>query len=428
MLLAAGIGVLQWIVARALRTRLRQLVISEFDMIANVSAYLQEVFQNVRVVKSFVAEKFEAMQLKANVGKLVPIHISRALYRHWQEPIVSMINALANIGILVLSARELLNGNLTIPGFFLFLFLGRAMIPPITELGQTYLGIEEMGASAQRLFQMINMRSSVADGPRKIDLFSKSIEFRDVSFGYGDERVLKNVTLPIVRGQMVAIVGPSGAGKSTLTDLLLRLYDPTEGEITIDDITLKELTIESYRRLFGVVGQENLLFNASIAENIAYGRKDISQEEIEAAARVANAAEFIEALPEGYQTFVGDRGIRLSGGQRQRIAIARALVHRPQILIMDEATSSLDTESERLVQSAIDAVVRETTAIVVAHRLSTVVYADKIVVLEKGHVLDQGKHAELYKRCDLYKKLCDLQFQVQRPTLPDLTANLEPEW
>lgn len=428
MLLAAIIGILQWVIARALRTRLRQLVISEFDMIANVNAYLQEVFQNVRVVKSFVAESFEAIQLKASVGKLIPIHISRALYRHWQEPIVSLINALANIGILVLSARELFNGNLTIPGFFLFLFLGRAMIPPMTELGQAYLSIEEMGASAQRLYQIIGMQSTIVDGTTQINKFNERIEFGNVSFGYGDEYVLKNINLSISRGQMVAIVGPSGAGKSTLTDLLLRLYDPTEGEITIDGVPLQELRVESYRRLFGVVAQENLLFNASIAENIAYGRKDISQAEIEAAAKTANAAEFIEDLPERYQTFVGDRGIRLSGGQRQRIAIARAVVHHPEILIMDEATSSLDTESERLVQSAIDAVIRDTTAIVVAHRLSTVVYADKIIVLEKGHVLDQGRHAELYERCELYKKLCDLQFQVQKPTMSVPNPDLGFDW
>ena len=425
MLLAALIGVLQWVVVRVLRTRLRELVISEFDMIARVGSYLQEVFQNIRIVKSFVAEKFEGIRLNRNVGELIPIHIKRALYRHAQEPIVSLINAAANIGILVLSARELLNGNLTIPGFFLFLYLGRAMIPPITELGQTYLGIEEMQASAQRLFQIVSIKSSIVNGSQKITGFTDHIEFKNVSFGYGDETVLNKVSISISRGQMVAIVGPSGAGKSTLTDLLLRLYDPTAGEILIDGQDLRNLEVESYRRLFGVVAQENLLFNATIAENIAYGRSNISMGDIEASAKVANASDFIEGLPNKYQTFVGDRGIRLSGGQRQRIAIARAIVHNPEILIMDEATSSLDTESERFVQSAIDAVIKGTTAVVVAHRLSTVIHADKIIVLENGRILDQGKHAELYERCPLYRRLCDLQFNVDtpKPPLPD-TENL----
>lgn len=412
LLLVGGIGVVQWLAARALRLPLRRLVRQEFDLIADVHAYLQEVFQNIRVVKSFVAEAFERVRLRERVAQLIPVHIRRAMTRHWQEPIVVMINGFGNVAILLLSARELLNGNLSAPGFVLFLYLGRAMIPPITQLGQAYISAQEMAASAERVYQMVELTPSVVDGPKVKDAFEKEITFDAVSFSYGDEAVLRDVSLTIERGKMLALVGPSGAGKSTLTDLLLRFYDPTAGTLNIDGVDLREIHIEPYRRLFGVVAQENLLFNASIAENIAYGRKEVSVEQIKAAAEVANAAEFIEQLPKGYETLVGDRGIRLSGGQRQRVAIARAIVHRPEILILDEATSSLDTESERLVQAAIDRVIRETTAIVVAHRLSTVLHADKIVVLENGRVLDQGKHEELFERCALYKRLCQLQFQT----------------
>jgi ABC-type multidrug transport system fused ATPase/permease subunit len=229
--------------------------------------------------------------------------------------------------------------------------------------------------------------------------------------------VLSHVDVKIDRGQTIALVGPSGAGKSTFTDLLLRFYDPSEGFITIDGRDLRDLEIASYRSLFGVVAQENLLFNDTIASNIIYGRERITRKQMIAAAEAANAAEFIATLPNGYETLVGDRGIRLSGGQRQRIAIARAIVHQPEILILDEATSSLDTVSERQVQAAIDQVVQGRTSVIIAHRLSTVLHAEKIIVLENGQILDEGRHAELYERCALYKRLCDLQFHIDEAPL-----------
>jgi len=231
-----------------------------------------------------------------------------------------------------------------------------------------------------------------------------------VSFSYGDVIALDSVDLQIRKGALVALVGPSGAGKSTLTDLILRLYDPKIGSITIDGRDLRGLKQRSYRRLFGVVPQEPLLFNATVRENIAYGREDVTKEDIMSAAKVANAHEFIVSLPDGYDTFVGDRGIRLSGGERQRIAIARAIIGRPPIMILDEATSSLDSESERLVQEAIDQVLHRGTAIVIAHRLSTIRQADKIVVMEDGHIAGEGTHQELLESNQLYNRLYELQF------------------
>ncbi|MCW5878806.1 MAG: ABC transporter ATP-binding protein [Anaerolineales bacterium] len=411
MLLVSGIAFAQWLIARLLRDQIRKYLVAEFDHIANVRAYLTEIFQNVRVVKSFVAEQFEQRQLSSKFEKMIPIHIQRALSRYWQDPLVALINATGNIAILLLSARELLNGNLTVVGFLLFLYVGRAIVAPISQIGQIYLNYQEMTAAATRVFGILGLQSTIKNGSKKINAFNKSISFRNVSFSYGDNAVLSEVSIDIERGKTLALVGPSGAGKSTITDLLMRFYDPNEGAIFIDDQDLREVDVDNYRSLFGVVAQENLLFNQTVAKNIAYGREDLAQSHIEVAAAIANAAEFINEMPETYETQIGDRGVRISGGQRQRIAIARAIAHEPEILILDEATSSLDTESERLVQSAIDRVIQGRTAVVIAHRLSTVIHADKIVVLQSGRVLDQGRHDELFQRCALYRRLCELQFQ-----------------
>ncbi|MEX1248253.1 MAG: ABC transporter ATP-binding protein [Anaerolineales bacterium] len=420
MILVSLIAAIQWGIARVLRTQVRKYVTAEFDLIAAVHAYLTEIFQNIRVVKSFAAERYEQNRLSRRFQGMIPIHIRRALSKHWQEPAVLTVNAIGNISILLLSTRELLNGDLTIVGFFLFLYVGRAMIHPISQIGQIYVNYQEMAASAGRVYEILHVRPTVKNGAKDIAEFKNSIHFKDVAFSYGDETVLSGVNVEIQQGQTVALVGPSGAGKSTFTDLLLRFYDPTAGAISIDGQDLRDLRVDAYRGLFGVVAQENLLFNETIANNIAYGREGISREQIKAAAEVANAAEFIEATPLGYETLVGDRGIRLSGGQRQRIAIARAIVHQPEILILDEATSSLDTESERLVQAAIDRVIQGRTSVVVAHRLSTVIHADKIIVMQGGVVLDLGRHDELFTRNELYKRLCELQFQIdsdgQSPT------------
>ena len=247
-------------------------------------------------------------------------------------------------------------------------------------------------------------------GPETIADFRDRIAVRDVSFAYEGELVLSSVSLEIRRGEVVALVGPSGSGKSTLADLVLRLYDPIAGTIAIDGRDLRTLEQASYRRLFGVVSQESLLFNATIRDNIAYGRDGLTDAEIVRAAQIANTHEFIAEFPDGYDTVVGDRGIRLSGGQRQRVAIARAIVGHPPILVLDEATSSLDSESERLVQQAIDRVIRGTTSIVIAHRLSTVMHADKIVVLNRGAVEAVGRHAELLATNETYARLYRLQF------------------
>jgi len=335
-----------------------------------------------------------------------------SIANHAQQPFRAIINLLVETSVLVMAAYQLLSGEMTISTFVLFLYVIRSIRMPITKLGNTFIVTQGLLASSERIFELLSLRPEIVDGPGKISRFNDSIQLQGISFSYGSGKVLKNINLDIKKGEIVALVGPSGAGKSTLSDLILRFYDPTEGAIVIDSRDLRSLQQRDYRRLFGVVPQEPLLFNASVSENIAYGSDGVTRENILHAAKIANATEFIDELPQGYDTLVGDRGIRLSGGQRQRVAIARAVVHEPHIILLDEATSSLDSQSERLVQHAIDRVIENATGIVIAHRLSTVMNADKIVVMNRGVILDQGRHNELLKRCELYHRLCELQFDL----------------
>ena len=406
-------AVLQYIFSRAIRNQIRERVRDQFNIMAETSAYLQETIANIRIVKSFVAETYEASNLKKIIRRLAIINLRFGIFKHVDEPINQVINTFSNIIILLLAANQLLNGELTTAGFFLYLYIGSTILSPITEITQAINQVQQILAAGERVQELFAIQPEIVSGPILRTTFTNEILFEDISFQYEDDKVLQDVSFSIKRGEVVALVGPSGAGKSTLTDLLLRFYDPQEGQILFDDINLPELDVPAYRRLFGVVAQENILFNTTIEKNIAYALDDgFSTEDVISAARIANAHDFIEKLPEGYKTIVGDRGIRLSGGQRQRIAIARAMMRQPHILVMDEATSSLDSESEKQVQAAIDHVIKDTTALVIAHRLSTVIHADKIIVLEEGKIIDIGKHAQLLQRCELYQHLCKIQFEI----------------
>jgi subfamily B ATP-binding cassette protein MsbA len=412
---AAGAALLHSGLTRAVRDPIRRLAADQFSALADVVARFQESILSIRVVKSFGAEAFELGRLRRALQAVVRVNVKFGAYKHAEEPARSVVNYLAEATLLALAAYELLAGRLAVPAFFLFLYVGRAVMVQVGLLGGAYTALQTTLAASSRIDELFGLEPTVKDGPEGIAEFRDRIALSDVAFDYGGERVLSGVSFAIAKGDVVALVGPSGAGKSTLADLLLRLYDPVLGAITIDGRDLRTFRQASYRRLFGVVSQEALLFNATIRENIAYGRDGVSDADVDRAAQIANAHDFITELPEGYSTVVGDRGIRLSGGQRQRVAIARAIVGKPQILILDEATSSLDSESERLVQLAIDRVIQGTTSIVIAHRLSTVMRADKIVVVNRGTVEAVGRHAELLATNEIYSRLYRLQSAEATP-------------
>ena len=408
---ALAAAVLHYAVTRGIRGPVRRFATDQFSVLAEVAARFQEALVNVRTVKSFAAEAFELKRLGVTLREVLRVNVKFGVYKHIEEPARAVVNYVVEAGLIVLAACELLAGRLTAPAFFLFLYVGRAAMVQIGLLAGAYTAMQGILAATSRVDELFAERPSVPDGAETIDAFRDRIALRDVSFRYGEgEPVLWRVNLEVRKGQVVAVVGPSGIGKSTLVDLVLRLYDPTAGSITIDGRDVRALRQQAYRRLFGVVAQEPLLFNTTIRDNIAYGRDEVPEAELVRAARVANAHEFITEFPDGYDTLVGDRGIRLSGGQRQRIAIARAVVGNPPILILDEATSSLDSESERLVRQAIEQVVQGATSIVVAHRLSTVLHADTIVVLNRGGVEAVGRHAQLLETSETYGSLYRLQF------------------
>ncbi|TMF32759.1 MAG: ABC transporter ATP-binding protein [Chloroflexi bacterium] len=407
---AAGAVLLQSGLARAVRGPIRRLATDQFSAFADLAARFQEAILSIRVVKSFGAEAFELRRLGRAIQAVVRVNVKFGAYKHAEEPARSVVTYLAEATLLALAASELLAGRLGMPVFFLFLYVGRAVMAQVGLLSGAYTAMQITLAASSRVDELLRLQPAVKDGAGTITEFRDRILVEDVAFDYGGEPVLSRASFEVRKGEVVALVGPSGAGKSTLADLLLRLYDPVQGAITIDGQDLRTLRQASYRRLFGVVSQEALLFNATIRENIAYGRDGISDADIIRAAQTANAHDFIVALPDAYDTVVGDRGMRLSGGQRQRVAIARAIVANPPILILDEATSSLDSESERLVQRAIDRVIQGTTSVVIAHRLSTVVRADKIVVVNRGTVEAVGRHAEILATNETYARLYRLQF------------------
>jgi subfamily B ATP-binding cassette protein MsbA len=315
--------------------------------------------------------------------------------------------------VFYVGGSQVLNKAMRGDDLMLFLVSLFSIMTPIATIFSNITQFQRGIVAAERLFAIMDQQPTVETGTKIISEFKDKLEFHDVSFAYNEEYVVKNASLIIKKGKKVALVGSSGSGKSTALDLIVRFYDPNTGKISIDNIDTRELQIESYRSMFGIVSQETMLFNDTIANNIRYGYSLATDQEIIEASKVANAYGFISKLPEGFNTYVGDRGVMLSGGERQRIAIARALIRNPYIIIFDEATSALDAESEKIVQEAITYSLRDRTAVIVAHRLATIIDCDEIIVFDGGRIIERGSHRELFELNGIYRKLYDIQFSTR---------------
>ncbi|NWF50220.1 MAG: ABC transporter ATP-binding protein [Ignavibacteriaceae bacterium] len=398
---------------------LKRKSIKSQERIADITSILDETFGAMRIVKAFGMEEYEIKRFREEEKKYFGLLTSLVRRRALAAPITEFIGVITITIILYFIGSQIVLGksDMTPGAFFVFIGIFFQMMPSLKLFGQVFNSIQEGIAASERVFTILDTTPKVLDAPGAVEMksFEKSIRFNDVSFKYEkSDLILKNINLEIKKGEVLAIVGPSGAGKSSLVDLIPRFYDVTGGSIKIDDIDIKNISMKSLRSFIGVVTQETILFNDTVRNNIAYGLQDITIDAIIEAAKAANAHNFISELKDGYETVIGDRGTKLSGGERQRLSIARALLKNPPILILDEATSSLDTESEVLVQQAIERLMKGRTSVVIAHRLSTVQNADKIIVLSDGSIVEEGSHEELLKLNGLYHKLYFMQFKLDQ--------------
>ena len=381
---------------------------------ADITSVLQEVASSPRVIKSFVREGYEVDRFDKENMNNFRANMKYAQLSSTLTPTIEFVAAVGVSIILWYGGNSVINGSITAGSLVAFLTYAVNISNPIKRLSRVIGNIQKALAAAQRVFDVLGLPEDIKNAPdaKALPKVKGDVRFNDVSFAYNEnEEVLSHVSFEVKPGEMVAFVGPSGAGKSTVASLLPRFYDAINGSITIDGQDIRKVTLDSLREQVGIVPQETVLFNGSVYDNILYGRLDATREEVEAAAKAANAHDFIMQLPDGYETMLGDRGMNISGGQRQRISIARAILKNPQILILDEATSALDTESERVVQEALDRLMVGRTSFVIAHRLSTIKNADKIMVLEKGQLIEQGNHDELMAMDGLYAHLYKIQYR-----------------
>ena len=406
----AGIAIVT--IGRSIRRKSRRTQ----SKIAEIMQILTETLSSIRIVKAFVNEKEEVKKFTGESQNYFNLLLQRARLDLISGPVTESFGVIIGVVLLWYGGMEVLsNEGLSAEDFIRFIVILFSILGPIKQMSNVNIKIQMGAASAERIFGLLDTPPEIVEKADAVDLgeFRQSIEFDRVHFEYndGDERVLDEVSFTINKGEVVALVGPSGSGKSTIADLIPRFYDVSRGTIRIDGHDIRETTLASIRGNMGIVTQEVILFNDTIRNNIAYGQPNVSEEAIRQAADAANATTFIEETTHEFDTLIGERGVNLSGGQKQRLAIARALLKNPPILILDEATSALDTESEKMVQRAIEVLIKDRTALVIAHRLSTVQNADKIIVLEKGEIIEVGSHIDLYNKGGLYRRLYDIQFE-----------------
>jgi subfamily B ATP-binding cassette protein MsbA len=402
--------------------RLRRMSTGVQDRIAEATALAEEALSQIRTVQSYVQEDQERRRYGGKIAEAVTAAITRARVRGVFFAVITFATFGAIVVVLWQGGRLVLDGQLTPGTLFTFMIYTIMIAGSVASLISFFSAYQESVGAAERVFQLIELEPGISNPRAPTSLPARvagRIAFEGVSFRYhaglDSPLVLDHIDLTVAPGETVALVGPSGAGKTTLVSLVPRFWDVSDGRITFDGIDIRALRLAELRRLIGIVPQEPALFSGSIRDNIAYARPGASRDEIEAAARAAHAAEFIDRLSNGYDTIVGERGVKLSGGQRQRIAIARAILKDPRLLILDEATSSLDTESERLIEDALEKLLVGRTTLIIAHRLSTVRRADRLVVLDHGRIVEQGTHSELFARGGLYARLYQLQFRAEDP-------------
>lgn len=404
-LMVVVVALVYLLITRRLGLWIKRTTQSSQASIGGLTAVAQETITSIRVLKSFGAEPYDRKRFRDAAQRAQRSLHRFAVARQMDDPIRLVTDAMAMGAMLLLSYQALEGARMTKPGFIMFAYLWLQTMAPVTEITKSVLGLFSVAGSAARLIDIYDEPNPIVNGVEPTPALRNAITIDHVKFGYAaNVPVLKDVSLSINKGEMLAIVGPSGGGKSTLVDLILRLYDPKEGRVQWDGQDIRAFSQQSYLSHFGVVSQECLLLNASISENVVFGRP-YDAARIEESLRIANAWDFVNDMPKGVDTMVGDRGINVSGGQRQRLAIARAMYGRPQIIVFDEATSALDTESERSVQQAVDNVIRDVTAIVIAHRLSTVRHAHRVAVVKDGRVEAVGRHDELMTTCETYRRL-----------------------
>ncbi|MDB5141350.1 MAG: antibiotic transporter ATP-binding protein [Mucilaginibacter sp.] len=393
--------------------RLKTQATSAQQTYGNMISYLDEALSGVRIIKAFNATNFIKERFDRENTRYSKILRSMAKRQQSASPVsetlsVTMISCIVLYGgYLILNKKSTLDAG----QFIAYIAVFSQLMRPAKAISDSFSNIHSGIAAGERVLALIDEKPEIIDAPnaKPISEFKESIQFKDVSFAYGERVVLSHINLTLPKGKTVALVGPSGGGKSTLMDLIPRFIEPKSGEVLVDGINIQMVTVDSLRALLGIVNQESILFNDTIFNNIAFGKTDVSREQVEEAARIANAHNFIMETENGYQTNIGDRGTKLSGGQRQRICIARAILNNPPIMLLDEATSALDTESEKLVQDALNNLMKNRTSLVIAHRLSTIQNADLIIVLENGVIVEQGKHHELISKNGLYRRLIDMQ-------------------